>query len=273
MGTYTPTTRQFISALGHSGMRTADSPFFKWKPPAPANNLLATSMATKAATRNYSRSTYRRKSKKYRRRNKKRTKATGFPPSITRRVVTSYNFGLDPGVAGAITTQVINLNSAFDPAGTLSATQQPLGMDQYEALYNKYCVVGWKITVEAALLENSYPCVVGFTPTTNSTTLTSANHYRELPGTVSRLATPDVDKLYFKAKGSVKKWIVPKGGKLLSTDEGSAAIGSNPARMLYGHFFIQCLDSAQDAGVARLIVKQEQIVVFYDRKNPSRSTQ
>lgn len=219
--------------------------------------------------RSYRRTTKRRR--RYRRRMRKMS--AGIPPTLVRRMVTSYSFGLDPGAAGAITTQQINLNSAYDPAGTLSATQQPLGMDQYEALYNKYCVVGWKLTVECALLDNSYPCVVGFTPSTSASALTSAGHYRELLGTVSRLATPDIDKIVFGAKGGVKKWLLPVGGKILSDDECTASVGASPSRLLYGHFWIQSLDSGADAGVCRVLVKQEQIVCFFDRKTPSRSTQ
>lgn len=228
-------------------------------------------MARTVTRRPYRRPTNRRRRRRYRRRMRKMS--AGIPPTLVRRMVTSYPISLDPGSSGALTSAQVYLNSAFDPSGTVSATLQPLGFDQYEALYNKYVVVGWKVTVECALLENTYPCIVGFTPMTTSSALTTSGHYRELPGTVSRLGTPDIDKIVFGAKGGVKKWLIPQGGKILSDEECSAAVSTNPSKLLYGHFWIQSLDTSADAGICRLIVKHEQIVVFFDRKTPSRSTQ
>lgn len=84
--------------------------------------------------------------------------------------------------------------------------------------------------------------------------------------------TPDVDKITLFAKGSVKKWLMPGGGKILTDDTLSALVDNNPSRMLYGHVWCSPLDAA-DVAAVKMVLKIEQLVVFYDRKTPAASTQ
>lgn len=205
-----------------------------------------------------------------RRRRARKLRATQ-PYAIVRKLKTNTYFELDGTTNPA--TQILKLNSAYDPLGSASATQQGLGYDQYEAIYKRYCVVGWKVKLEICASENTYPIVCGFTPTTLSSALTTYSHYKECPGTVSRLLTPDVDKSMLIAKGSVKRWMLPKGGKILSDDLLSAQYNVDPSKILYGHIWSAPANSTNDTGVARFVVTLEQIVMFYDPKIPSQSTQ
>lgn len=194
------------------------------------------------------------------------------PFSIARWLNTSMYFYLDCG-AGTLTAQQLHLNSAFDPMGTLSATQQPLGFDQYASLYKRTCVIAWRLAFEAVSTDNTHPVVVGFTPTTQSSALTSFSHYRELPATVQRTVTPDLDKLFFSARGGIKKWLTPRGGKILSNEDLTATTSADPNQILYGHVYAQAMDGAADPAKIHFTVKLRQLVVFFDPVVPARSTQ
>lgn len=166
------------------------------------------------------------------------------------------------------------MNSGLDPLGDISTSEQGLGFDQYEALYNNYCVVGWNVKIEFVTTENTVPMVVGFTPTTYSGGLTDYKRAKELPGTVSKIVTPDLDKITLLSSGKVKRWFMPNGGKLLSNENCTAAVSANPNSILYGYIWTQPLDMASDpAGVVQFCVTVEQVIVFFNPKAPSRSTQ
>lgn len=234
---------------------------------SPKEILLSKIMATKP----YIKRTKPSK-KSYRRRRKSRRKATFIPKTIVRKLKTSFSLSLDPST-GNIATYLFNLNSAHDPLGNASATQQGLGADQYDALYKRYTIVGWKVKVEAVSTDNSAPIVIGFTPTAQDTALTNYNHYKELPATVSRIMTPDIDKVYFSTKGSVKKWLLPYGGRILIDDTLSAEMGSSPSKILFGHLWAQGANTGADPGAVYVIGTLEQVIVYYDTKIPARSTQ
>lgn len=207
-----------------------------------------------------------------RRRRYGRRRTLVAPYSIVRRLPTSWYNSLNAG-AGALTLDILKLNSIYDPTGTVSPSIQAMGMDQYEALYNKYCVVGYKLHIQAVSTDNTNPVTIGFTPTTSSATLTSQHRYMELPGTVFKVMTPDIDKITLTVKGSVKKHLLPRGGKLLTDDTFASLVNNDPSRTLYGHLWIQAQDNSADPSSIQYTAKMEQLVVFYDPKTPSRSAQ
>lgn len=194
------------------------------------------------------------------------------PSSIVRKLKSSMFFALNPA-AGAISTLYCHLNSAYDPMGSISGTRQPLGFDQYMALYNRYTVIGWKVTLEAVSTDNTNPLVIGFTPSVTSTALTTVYHYKELPGTVQRILTPDIDKTALATKGSVKRWLCPSGGKLVTEADYSGTASTDPSRILSGHFYAQAMDESADPANVNFVVTLTQIVVFHNPITPSRSTQ
>lgn len=198
-----------------------------------------------------------------------RVPRTVQPKSCIRAFKTCTYGALNPG-AGAISVTKQNLNSCFDPTGE-AGSGQPLGWDQMTALYNKYCVVAWSVKFEWVSTDNTNALIVGFTPTTSSTALTNYAHYKELPGTVSAIITPDIDRGRLFSKGGVKKWFMPRGGKILSNENLTSSTGGSPTNILYGHMFAQSIDGSADPATVNFIMTVYQKVVFFDPVIPSRS--
>lgn len=217
--------------------------------------------------------TTRRRFKRKGRRGRRflRPSRTLQPFQVARWLTTSKHIQID--TTASLGGQVIKLNSAFDPLGDASASYQPLGFEQYQALYKRYCVIGWRVSIEVISTDNTNPIVVGFTATTQSSLLTSWESYRELPATVQRAVTPDIDKTYIGMKGSVKKWLAPRSGKMLSIEELNALLTADPERLLYGHLYVHVIDGSADPAKVHLAFKMRQLVVFYDPVIPARSTQ
>lgn len=200
-----------------------------------------------------------------------------FQPYQTfRRLRNTYVVSLDPAASGAIATNILKLNSAYDPqgnAGGSGGTGQGMGYDSLENLYHKYCVVSYRITVEAVSTDNTYPIAVGFCPCRDSSPLSSFTQYKEMPGNVQRIMTPDIDKIVFNNSGSIKKWMLPRRANLYSDDLLASTTNSDPSRVLYGHLYCQSLEGSADVAQIRLIVTMDQFVRFYEPKVQARSTQ
>lgn len=190
------------------------------------------------------------------------------PYSIVRRLISCYSTSLDPA-SGFLSYAHLNLNSAYDPTGSLTANQ-PLGFDQYTALYKRYCVIGWSLKLEWCSTDNTIPIMVGFTPL-EDTTKREFQHYKELPHTVSSIVTPDIDKLTQFTRGGIKRQMLPGGGKLLSDDTLSASVSANPSRMLYGHIWAQPMDTTVDPTNVKVVLTLYQTIVFFVPETPARS--
>lgn len=235
--------------------------------------MMRISAPTAMAKRSRTRTMTKRRRRFGRRRFKRNYPGRSLQPySVGRWLNTATYVSLNPA-AGAITVSTMVLNSGFDPLGSASATQQPLGFEQYEAMYNRYCVVAWKCFFECVSTDNSNPLVVGFTALPTINTLTSFQHYKELPSTVQRVITPDIDKVTFGMRGSVKRWLLPQGGKMLSDTDLSAVTTAYPTKILYGHLYAQAMDGSSDPAAVHIVIKMRQLIVFFDPKAPARSTQ
>lgn len=209
-----------------------------------------------------------RPTRKYRKRVKARA-VIGIPTHRIVKLKSTCYSSVDPG-AGTIYVNTLNLNSAFDPTGTFG-TGQPLYYDQWSTMYNRYVVLGYKVSVQAVSTDNTNPVVVGFTPIMNSTGLSDWKNYREIAGTTQKVLSSDVDRAWFTVKGSIKKFAEPQGGSLLNDDTVRATVDANPTRMLHGHIYVQAMNSSADPSAVHLIVTVTQIVKFYVPVIPSRS--
>lgn len=233
----------------------------------PQEILLGNTMASKKS------STTAKKSRRRRRRFVKVRKAPiNTPNAIIRRLSTTMRAQIDAAAGSAITAQVFSLNSAYDPTAAISA-QQPLFFDQHMTIYQQYCVLGYKIKLQICSTDNTNPIVIGFTPMTTSTALTDPGHYIECKGTSYKIMTPDIDKVWLTNKGSVRKWLLPRGGgKLWMNDTYCGTASASPVTNLYGHLWISALaSSGVDPATAHYIIKVEQIVKFFNPINPARS--
>lgn len=212
----------------------------------------------------------RKQAKRSRRRiYRKKPVATLQPYSVVRKLKTALVWAHNPA-AGNINVYQLKLNSAYDPNGNLGSSQ-PLGYDQMAALYSRYCVISYAIHMKAVSTDNTNAIVVGFTPRTEATDLTTYLHYLECPGTVSRHMTPDIDKIEYGSKGRIKKFLLPLGGKMLTDDTVAAATGSDPSKILYGHVWMQSLDATSDPSTVTIVGILYQTIVFFDPIIPARS--
>lgn len=208
----------------------------------------------------------RRRTRFGRRKNYRRR--PGIPWKIVRVFKTVNYISLNPGAAGAIDVRTMVPTSCHDPTGD-EGTGKPLGFDEAAAMYDKYCVIGGRYLFEATSADATNPIVVGCNVQTDSTELTSYEHYKELAGTSSRLMTPDVDKVTFGNSFSLSKLF---GTKVkLSDDRFTASVTSLPANVAYAHIFAQPVDKSADAGNVHLVCTLYQTVVFFRPKTLARS--
>lgn len=175
---------------------------------------------------------------------------------------------------GSLEMVPIQMNSILDPFGGAGA-EQPLGFDQWRALYEYAYVVGAKITCEFHNAD-AIAYVVGITPchiAQGTTSLASYEYYKELPGTKSTVLSPDIDKAVLQSKISIKKWFSVKD--LVDTNEYRMNLNtpSEPSKLAYWHLWSQPLDqSSTDSTGVQIVMNVEYIVLLTSPVIPARST-
>lgn len=215
--------------------------------------------------------TRRRGKRRYGRIVRPRRAPLNIPQSCIRRLSTVMRTEINPAASSAPTVQIYNLNGCYDPTGAVSS-QQPLYFDQYSALYQQYCVVGYKIIIDAVSSDDTNAVVLGFTPMTTSTALNDPAYYMEQKGTTHRTMTKDIDKVVLTNKGSIKKWLRPNGGPLLNDTTYCGSPTTNPTTVLFGHLWAAALaGAATDPSTVTFVIKIEQIVKFFNPITPARS--
>jgi len=189
------------------------------------------------------------------------------------RLKSCFNVAL--GVAdGSLTPSYVCLNALSDSRQALGA-EQPLGYDQYAALYQKYTVIGFKAYATFAN-HAVYSTVVGLHIATNNNGLTAYEHYRELPHTAMKVLTSDIDHTTLVLKGSTKKFFPIK---LMSEDEANGTLdtggsGVDPSSnySVWLHIFAQHIAKSAEGTNLTVVVTIERIAVLWDRVTPARST-
>lgn len=177
---------------------------------------------------------------------------------------------------GALEMTPVQLNSIDDPF-TSTGTGQPLGYDQWKALYKKAFVAGSKVTLRFVNGDNTYNFMVGLTPMPLSqaaTGLTDYEHYMEYPATKSLIVTPDMDKQWLFSKVSTRKHL--HLSKLRDVDEIRVDLVNEtaPADLAYWHIWSQPLTKTADpTGGVEFVVTVEYLVVLIDPVVPSRSVE
>lgn len=252
-----------IRSGGYISTAKEDAPNGGWMPGYRTKSLKRTQMR---------RALRRRRAAKRGRIFRPRRSLTMQPKTIVRELKTVTYAALNPG-AGTLAQVQFQLNSAYDPTGSVD-TEQPRFYDQYTAMYSYNCVVGYKIFIEAATSgDDAVACCIGFTPTTTTTNQGNYKAYKELPGTKSTILTKDIDKTSFGTAGSIKKWLMPRGGRILTERDLCAVTGTNPNQILYGHLWAETIDLTADPALINCIVTIKQIVVFFNPVVPGQSAQ
>lgn len=177
------------------------------------------------------------------------------------------------GTAGAIGTNYWKANSLADPTGA-ATTQLPLGVDQLAALYTKYKILGSRITLIAHPETITGAAFVGLC-LHNSTTppATDLDHYRELPRTVMRMVSPDIDVTKLSMKYSYKGY--PHHIKQIKDDDqqegGFSTTPTDPTDVSpYFHIWVQDANKTQNV-TFEIQAVIEYIVLLYEPVAPSRS--
>lgn len=189
--------------------------------------------------------------------------------------VKASNYWTIANTSGAMSQITCSGNSIYNPFHS-GSTQQPLGFDQWAALYNYGTVVGSKVHVtihngsSSAIVYGIYPAQVA----QQDTNLGNYEYYRELQGTKSRLLSPDMDHGYLSNTVSVKKHLSiknPMDDDLIRTR--LAGTPSDPTNEFFWHIFVQPADQASTTSGIDVIVEVEYLVILHDPIIPSRSTQ
>lgn len=224
------------------------------------NKLLTTSKAM-PYRRSFKRPRRRRVVKKGRRSMIRRLPPLTLPRSrvVRFRAVQPYAWTS----AGAIAVVAAKANSLNDPfAGFGSAL--PLGTDQWSSQYQKYIVLGSKITVRAMGTTNTGIGIVGIHLTDTASALANASHYKELPLTKQKLITTQKDyavvKNFYKAK---KFWRLTN----IKDDSEQEAVFSttpgDPTDIAYYHVYISDLVGSNNFN-ADLQIEMEWICLLTD---------
>lgn len=151
--------------------------------------------------------------------------------------------------------------------------QQFLGYDQWKELYKKGLVLGIKITVRCHN-KGSVGMMFGITPhpeNQGNTLLSSHEHYMELPGTKSRLLSPDVDHSVLTYQMNTRKWLHVKSLRDEDAFHCTLSSESEPTRTYWLTTWFQPVDAATQCGY-ECVITYEYLIRLFDPIIPSRST-
>jgi len=187
------------------------------------------------------------------------------------KVVTAFSVAAD--VAGQLKSHTVKLNSLNDPTGGLSA-QLPLGVDQWAAMYRRYCVVGATVFVKVHNVTSTGGVSYGLSVLEpgNTTAFTEASSYLELPRTKSRILSPDMDHsglgISWSAKKSFKVAKI-KDARELHGDFSTAP--GDPTSTCVAHFWHHDINATENYTLEGYLTV-EYICLLTDRILPARSS-
>lgn len=146
------------------------------------------------------------------------------------------------------------VNSLFDPDFT-GAGAQPLGFDQFAALYGRYAVIHSKYEVTFAN-TTSLPVRIGFFLSPQSTVPSAAATWSSQPfGKSTSLGAIGSGRDVVILRGSTNLFSELGVTKRQYQDEAdfSATTSANPLRVLYLHVFTHAMTAAGNATVAAFV--------------------
>lgn len=172
---------------------------------------------------------------------------------------------------GTMDHEVIQLNSCDDPFAA-GGNGQPLGYDQWKALYKRAIVLSSKVTVQyhnrgtTAVMCGLWPAPInqGTTPLADYETL------MEVAGSQMRLLSPEMDHMIMTAARSTKKHL--QINNVRDNEEIVMYLDTEtpPTKQAYWHLNAQAADQAS-AYAVDAIVTVRYIVLLFDPIIPARS--
>ncbi|MDB4369182.1 hypothetical protein N9Z56_01265 [bacterium] len=170
----------------------------------------------------------------------------GFPKTMSARVRYVEQIAtLDAPILG-VASYVFRLNSLHDPNFT-GVGHKPMGMDEYNALYAHYQVLGCKYRV----LFNSTGStqhIVGCAIRRTSNTETPTGKYEETgdcqwKGLAQENGSPAMTEI--KGNVNIAKWL----GKQSSDDQLESLTGASPTEQMFLHVFTHNVSQGDPANV------------------------
>lgn len=175
------------------------------------------------------------------------------------------NLQLNP-TTGSLAVHRFCANGIYDPDQS-GVGHQPMGHDQWSAFYERYTVIGSKMTATFSNQASGGTAntICGIAITENSSFTPSLTELRERGNTawtyVGSAGSGDAIKQVSKAC-SPKRW---KGVKNLLTEEDYSGLctTSNPSEQLHYQVFVAAQDSAIDPAVHDVSIMIEYTVVYH----------
>lgn len=188
----------------------------------------------------------------------------------------AVNYATFTNTSGALDQESIKMLDFADPFATGGAGQ-PLGYDQWKALYNKGVVIGSKVVVRFHN-PSTVAVMVGITPVSDSAINTSFDnyeHYMEAKGTKTRVLSPDVDHVTMFTKYSTKKFY----GLNDIMDDISyhvTDLASETGPAIDGRYRVWCQpmdQSSTPSAAVQAVITAEYVILLHDPIVPSRSVE
>lgn len=173
---------------------------------------------------------------------------------------------IDP-TAGNLVYLTYNLTSAYDPYP--SGTQQPMGFDQWMALYQYFTVIKTTYQVRLTSVQTVSSLWGIHLSRSNVLAPTSASTLIEQQGTVWRSVLGNQNERNQDIKGSVsaKKWL---NSEWTSPDRVGTDAG-DPEDNVYMHVWMVPADALSDPSATRFMVILDMDVLFHDPKKQPQS--
>ena len=207
-----------------------------------------------------------------RRRRKVRTRIPdAFPETFTTQLKYVEVIEIDCEALGAPKKYEFRANSIYDP--NLTGTgHQPIGRDQFSAIYDHYTVIGSKMKAtfypKGDYAQNVSMFLGGcITDTTN--TFTSVSEMLEQSNSKGKILTKLGTKssIIKNLKYSPRKMFKIGKGSIVGNDRICAQVDANPAEdAIFQLFAVQPDGSSVDPIPIKVLVEIEYIVVFSERR-------
>lgn len=163
----------------------------------------------------------------------------------------TWKGSITEGAAGLGADQVYRANSLFDPDFT-GVGDQPIGFDQWSALFGVFRVTNCRYVVEFTN-ANTSPCLVGVLPSTNATLASSSVSWMSARGVRSRtLGAITGGNNVARFAGDIQPWRLQDctRGQYMDDPNSAGTPAGNPGRVIYLHVF--CIGFGTVASVSIL---------------------
>jgi len=162
----------------------------------------------------------------------------------------------------AASTVTYALNGLFDPDVT-GVGHQPMGFDQFAALYQSYKVLGARVTFEAcgAPSGSTSDQYVGFQFHENSSyTPSNIVQIIERGRERHKVLGNQTNRAYLTMNWSAKKWYSKEN---YSGQDTAGTISANPTEICYCSVFTTRADNSENPDVISYVVKIDYIVEWF----------